>query len=134
MTLDSVPIAVEADAEFALTRRVEWSDGDEIRQHLDEVIDALHESEEVLEVEVDADLSLGRVRMQLVCAVLPEEDADLCVRRTAAAAIRECGGRHDGLLPLAEESRVKANLNAWSGLRTPRWEPRRFAVSRIVAD
>jgi len=134
MTLDPIPIAVRAISDFVVTRRVEWEDGDEIRRHLDEVVDALHDYEEVLEVEVDVDLSQGRVRMSLICAVLPDEDADLCVRRAAAAAIRQCGGRHDGLLPLAEEARVRANVNAWSGLRTPRWEPRRFAVQRVVAD
>jgi hypothetical protein len=134
MTLDPVPIAVQAISDFVVTRRVEWEDGDEIRRHLDEVVDALHDYEEVLEVEMDVDLSQGRVRMSLICAVLPDEDADLCVRRAAAAAIRQGGGRHDGLLPLAEEARVRANVNAWSGLRTPRWEPRRFAVQRVVAD
>lgn len=134
MTLDPVPIAVKGVADFVLTRRVEWVDGDEIRRHVDEVVDTLNDYEEVLEVEVDVDLSQGRVRMSLICAVLPDEDADLCTRRAAAAAIRQSGGRHDGLLPLAEESRVRANVNAWSGLRTPRWEPRRFAVQRVVAD
>lgn len=134
MTLDPVPITVRAIADFMLTRRIEWQDAAETRRHVDEVVDTLHDFEEVLEVEVEADLSLGRVRMLLVCAVLPDEDADLCVRRAVAAAIRACGGRHDGLLPLAEESRVKSNVRAWSGLRTPHWEPRRFAVQRVVAD
>lgn len=134
MTIDPIPIAVRGIAEFAISRRVAWEDSDEVRRHIDAVVDALHGYEDVLEVEVEADLIDGRVRMLLICAVLPDEDADLCTRRAAAAAIRQCGGRHDGLLPLEEESREKANRNAWSGLRTPRWEPRRFAVQRVVAD
>lgn len=46
MTLDPIPIAVRAIAEFAISRRVAWEDSDEVRRHIDAVVDALHGYEE----------------------------------------------------------------------------------------
>ena len=119
---------------FHVSRRIPWETDEALRPHLDRVVETLRESDAAAEIEVDADLESTRVVLSLTVVGDGETDRESIARETIARAIRECGGRHDGLLPLAEESRLDSRSGPWSGLRTPTWVLHRVTSEPVVAD
>ena len=116
--------------EFAVARPIPWDEDDTLRDHLDRVIDALTATDRVVEVDTEADLEHGEVRLSIVLAE-PGEDADRTGRETFAAAIRKCEGRHFQLLSPKEEAEFSDNIPSRSGLLTPLWRLRRIAVKPV---
>jgi hypothetical protein len=107
--------------DFAVTRRIDWKRGS-LRAHVDAVVDAVGRRPEPEEIVLDADLVRARVSLILVLVLGAADDAELAVRRLLAEAIARCGGLPVGVLPEAEEARVRpVHDGPWSGLRLPRW-------------
>jgi hypothetical protein len=123
-----------ATGEFTVSRRVPWDNDEGLRPHIDRVVDAARGSDATAEIEVDADLESARVALSIIVVVHEDGDGESIARDHIAAAIRECGGRHDGLLPLADESRLDARMGPFSGLRTPLWTFFRMTGERVVPD
>jgi predicted ATP-grasp superfamily ATP-dependent carboligase len=117
---------------FKVDRRISW-DGelDEFRSHLDIVCEVLETDETVVEYSVTAHLAATSIELELVVRALSQEDAEAVASDSVAKAIREAGGFHEGLLSLKEESQAKSKLNAWAGLRTPRWQHRKAGVTKL---
>jgi hypothetical protein len=123
-----------AESEFTVSRRIPWDNDEGLRPHIDSVVDALQEHEVTAEIEVDADLESASVAFSVIVVVPEEGDGDSIARDHIAAAIRECGGRHDGLLALIDESRLEARTRRFSGLRTPMWTFYRMSGGGFVQD
>lgn len=119
-----------ARAEFHLTSRIPWTDAaSEMRDHLDDLVVALRLQPALGEVVVDGDPARSWVVVELVFhAAKTDPDPEHDARVMLSKAIIDIGGRHEELLPIAEESRAKPRGNAWSGLRTPRWSARVFRL------
>ena len=116
--------------DFIVARRVGWQEGDEeLRAHLDNVVEALKQGDGVSEVAVTADLAKATLQLQLVLARTDAAGAEASARALIGQAIRSSGAMHEGLLSLSEESRAKGNHNAWWGLRTPKWHPKRVELT-----
>lgn len=124
---------LRVDGDFAVARPIPWDEDDTLRDHLDRVIDALTSAEGVVEVDTEADLDQGEVRLAIVLAE-PGEDADLTGRATIAAAIRECEGRHFQLLSAEEEATLTHNIPSRSGLLTPLWRLRTISVEPVEGE
>ncbi len=120
-------IRYAVSARFVVTRRVPWSD-DAFRDHVDDVVVALRRVDGVSEIAVEVDLASGRTELQLVGAA-PPGDVEEELRRGIGTAIRGCGAMHSGLLPLADEARLRPEVaGQWSGLRVPRWQLHSLSV------
>ncbi len=119
--------------EFAVARPIPWDEDDTLRDHLDRVIDALTAAAGVVEVDTEADLEHGEVRLSIVFAEA-DEDADRTGRTTIAAAIRQCDGRHFQLLPPKDEEAFSQNIPARSGLLTPLWRLRTISVGPLDGE
>lgn len=118
--------------EFRVLRRIEWSgEIDEFRQHLDEVCRGLDDSSEILEWKLVGDLDSQSLELTLVVDAAHSDEAESVARRETGAVIRRAGAMHDGLLSLREESEARVHANAWYGLRTPRWQPRRVELEPL---
>jgi len=122
------------EGDFQVSRRIPWETDDALRPHIDQVVDALRAAEASVEIEVDADLESARVLLSLTVIGASEEDRDVMARETIARAIRECGGRHEGLLRLIDESRLERRSGPWSGLRTPNWALFHLTSEPVSAD
>lgn len=122
------------DGEFAVARPIPWDEDDTLRDHIDQVIDALTEAEGVVEVDTEAELDQGRVHLGIVLAGAGEDGADRTGRETLAASIRECSGRHFQLLPEAEEAALIQNIPSRSGLLTPLWRLRTLSIEPVPKD
>lgn len=123
------------EGEFVVTRRVPWDDdGAGLRSHIDCVVDSVRSGESAAEIEVDADLETAKVVLTVVVVVGEDGDGDSIARNQMASAIRDCGGRHEELLPLADESRLEVRAGPWAGLRTPMWRLFRMAGDQVVPD
>lgn len=110
--------------EFDIVRRIGWSD-EELGEHIDAVMDRLHQASGVKEVEAEANLDSGRTTTSLKLTTFDNDPRhSACV--TLGVAIRSCGGVHVGLLRLGEEAVVRSQRNSWSGLRTPTWHVRQI--------
>ncbi len=120
--------------EFAVSRRIPWENDEGLRPHIDRVVDALREHEATAEIEVDADLESAMVVLSAIVVVPEDGDGDSVARDEVAAAIRSCGGRHEGLLPLIDESRLETRAGPFSGLKTPMWTLYRMSGGRVVPD
>jgi hypothetical protein len=117
---------------FKIDRRIEWDhERREFHDHLDDVCASLENDAEVLEYGVRAQLDQASIDLEVVLSGLSQEDAEAKARNIVARAIRDSGGFHEGLLSLKEESRAKSKLNAWAGLRTPRWQHRRVDATKL---
>jgi len=118
--------------EFRVLRRISW-DGelDQFRAHLDAVSASLDESAHVVEWTVVGDLDKANMELQLVVDAADASAAESIARTVVGTAIRDAGAMHEGLLSLKEESTAKIKANAWYGLRTPRWQPRRVSLSEL---
>ena len=120
--------------EFGVSRRIPWENDEGLRPHIDGVLDALHDNEAAAEIEVDADLESAHVVLSIVVIVPEDGDGDSTGREQVAAAIRGCGGRHDGLLPLVDESRLEPRSGPFSGLKTPMWTFYRMSGHEVLPD
>jgi len=115
--------------EFSVQRRVPWEGEPEtFRGHIGAVCDDLAGYGQVREVRSESDLGRNRVTIEVTLG-----DADRVVVETEARdlvgrAIRDAGAYHRGLLSAGDELRLRPDLNAWSGLRTPTWQVRRTMV------
>lgn len=118
--------------DFAVARPIPWDDQDTLRDHVDRVVDALMVAAGVVEVETEARLEEGSVKLSIVLAGTDAEGADLLGRETFAASIRECEGRHYQLLSAEEEASLSPNLPSRSGLLTPLWRLRTVSVERVL--
>ncbi len=118
--------------EFKVLRRIAW-DGelDQLRAHVDAVCEHLEERPEIIEWNLTGDLTAATLEVELVVDAPNSDDAEAAARGVLGASIRRAGAMHEGLLSLREESQARINANAWYGLRTPRWQPRRFQLSKI---
>jgi len=124
---------VRLAGDFAVARPIPWDESDTLRDHLDRVIDALTATEGVIEVDTEADLEHGQIRLSIVLAE-SGDDPDRTGRTTIAAAIRQCEGRHFQLLPAKEEAALSHNVPSRSGLLTPLWRLRTIAVEPLEAE
>ncbi len=86
----------------------------------------------MVEVEIEARLEAGSVKLTIVLAGADAEGADLLGRETLAASIRECEGRHYQLLSAEEEAILSPNLPSHSGLLTPLWRLRTIFVEPVL--
>jgi hypothetical protein len=86
----------------------------------------------VVEVETEARLEEGSVKLSVVLAGGDAEGAHLLGRETFAASIRECEGRHYQLLSAEDEASLSPNLPSRSGLLTPLWRLRTISVERVL--
>ncbi len=118
--------------DFAVARPIPWDDQDTLRDHVDRVVDALMVAAGVVEVETEARLEEGSVKLSVVLAGADAEGAHLLGRETFAASIRECEGRHYQLLSAEEEASLSPNLPSRSGLLTPLWRLRTISVERVL--
>ena len=126
------PHPYHIDLGFKVGRRIAW-DGelDEFRRHLDAVCEALEADPAVEEYGVRARLEAEMISLELVVSAASQQEADAIGRDAMARAIQEAGGFHEGLLSLKEESLAKSKLNAWAGLRTPRWQHRKAGATKL---
>ncbi len=116
--------------DFKVTRRVSWDeDVDAFHGHVADVVAFLEESLVVREVKVVADLEQVSLFLELTVEAETREGAEELARSLIGLAIRESGALHIGLFSIGEESRMKTRLNAWAGLRTPHWLPRRVLTA-----
>jgi hypothetical protein len=117
--------------EFNLQRRVPWDDDHEtLRAHVDEVTATIaeHASVDRLVSESDPDLARAAIEVSLFAHNQPTAESDS--RTIVGKAIRRAGAYHQGLLPPPDELRLRPNLPAWSGLRTPTWQIRTTTTRR----
>jgi len=128
---DGKLIIYRSRAEFVVSRRMSWASNDEMKDHLDRLVDHLVARPEMEEVELDAALGRPTIKLDMIFSITSANDAEHHARAVIGEAIREDAGLHDGLLPLAEESQAKSTQNAWAGLRTPWWYVRSFAVDEL---
>jgi hypothetical protein len=127
----TIPLA-RVEGEFAVARPIPWDDDDTLRDHIDRVIDALTTADNVVEVETNADLEAGHVRLVILLTGAGQEDADRAGREALAASIRDCHGRHFQLLSEDEEEALTQNLPSRSGLLTPMWRLRTLTVGPVA--
>ncbi len=123
---------IRVRGDFAVARPIPWDDQDTLRDHVDRVIDALMLAAGVVEVETEARLEEGSVKVAVVLAGADAEGADLLGRETFAASIRECEGRHYQLLSAEEEASLSPTLPSHSGLLTPLWRLRTILVEPVL--
>jgi hypothetical protein len=123
-----------AESEFTVSRRIPWDNDEGLRPHIDRVVDAFRGNKATAEVEVDADLESAHVILSVIVAVPEDGDGDSVAREHIAGAIRECGARHEGLLPLIDESRLEIRSGLFPGLRMPLWTFFRMTGDRVVPD
>lgn len=114
-----------------IVRRIGWSD-QALGEHIDSVLDRLHQADGVEAVEVEADLDSGRTALTLGFKTRNSEPGHVG-RVTLGVAIRSCRGMHAGLLPLGQEAVLKPDGNQWSGLRSPTWQVRRIDLRTTSA-
>ena len=124
----------QAESEFTVSRRIPWENDEGLRPHIDRVVDALRDNEATAEIEIDVDLETAHVALSVIVVVPEEGDGELTAREHMAAAIRQCGGRHDGLLPLVDEARLETKTKRFSGLKMPMWTFFRMTGDRVVPD
>lgn len=125
-------VAFYVTMEFKVLRRIAW-DGElrALRSHLDTVCEHLESNPDVGEWNLKADLDEATLEVQVVVAASDENAAEACARSVVGEAIRRAGAMHEGLLSLREESSARIHANAWYGLRTPKWQPRRVELCKI---
>lgn len=126
----TTPLA-RVEGDFAVARPIPWDEEDTLRDHVDRVVDALTTADNVVEVETEAKLDTGHVRLVILLAGAGQ-DADRAGRETLAASIRDCDGRHFQLLSEDEEEALTQNLPSRSGLLTPLWRLRTFTVGPVT--
>jgi len=116
--------------DFRVTRRIEWEDDlAGFHGHIERVSEHIAARKIIDEVRVIADIKRGCLTLDFLVEGDTEAEAETEALDIVSLAIRECGARHVGLYPITEERRLKSRANAFSGLRTPKWEPRRILIA-----
>ena len=116
--------------DFSVTRRIDWDDDlAAFHGHIQQVIQHIAVRKITDDVRVIADISEERLTLDFLIAASSEARAEAEALDIVSLAIRECGARHVGLYPIVEERRLRSRVNAFAGLRTPRWEPRRIMIA-----
>jgi len=126
----TVPL-MRVDGEFAVARPIPWDESDSLRAHIDRVVDSLTGADGVVEVDTEAELDEGEVRLSVVVAGADQHGADRIGRKRMAESIRDCDGRHFQLLGEEEEAELANALPSRSGLLTPVWRLRTMATSPV---
>lgn len=116
--------------DFSVTRRIDWEDDlAAFHGHIDQVRRHIAARKITDDVRVIADISEERLTLDFLVGATDEATAEAEALDIVSLAIRECGARHVGLYPIIAERRLRSRVNAFSGLRTPRWEPRRILIA-----
>lgn len=116
--------------DFSVTRRIDWEDDlAAFHGHIDQVRGHIAARKLTDDVRVIADIGEERLTLDFLVTAGDEATAEAEALHIVSFAIRECGARHVGLYPIIEERRLRSRVNAFSGLRTPRWEPRRIMIA-----
>lgn len=117
--------------EFTLQRRVPWDGEHEMMiAHVGAVADTVVAHGAVDGVAVESDAPSARAMIEISISATNQPTADAESRHIVARAIRDAGAYHRGLLSPPDELRIRPDLNAWSGLRTPTWQVRRTTARR----
>jgi len=116
--------------DFRVTRRIGWevSGLSNLSDHLESVRQAAESSPIASRADIVADLNSATLELSVWVEAPTAADAEALATLEVGEAIRTAGATHVGLLSRAEEARVAARQQRWSGLRTPSWHPRRLAV------
>lgn len=116
--------------QFAITRRVPWDSEPEVLQgHIEEVSGQLGAHADIGKVVVHTDLARAHTEFEFMAYGTSREAVEDAVREAVAAAIREGGAYHLGVLPKDVEVKHEPKMRAWSGLRTPTWRVRRSSFA-----
>ena len=116
--------------DFSVTRRIDWEDDlAAFHGHIDQVRRHIAVRKITDDVRVIADIGEERLTLDFLVEATDEATAEGEALDIVSLAIRECGARHVGLYPIVDERRLRSRVNAFSGLRTPRWEPRRIMIA-----
>lgn len=116
--------------QFAVQRRIPWDDDrDALRKHVNDVRSRLAGHHSVEDVRTTSDLSTANLTVEFVIFGSNRQSVEIELLRLLGDAIRGSGAYHKGLLPAADEIRLRPRVNTWSGLRTPTWRVRRSSVS-----
>lgn len=116
--------------DFRVTRRIEWEDDlAGFHGHIERVREHIAARKITDDVRVAADIGQACLTLDFLVEGTDADAAEMEALHVMSLAIRECGARHVGLYPIAEERRLKSRANAFAGLRTPRWEPRRILIA-----
>ncbi|MEA2001956.1 MAG: hypothetical protein U9N84_08750 [Actinomycetota bacterium] len=116
--------------DFRVTRRIEWSDDlAGFHGHIDRVREHIEARKRTNDVRAIADISESCLTLDFLIEGDDDQTAAAEALDIVSLAIRECGARHDGLYPVAQESQLKSRVNAFSGLRTPMWQPRNIRIA-----
>ncbi|MDJ0923426.1 MAG: hypothetical protein QNJ77_02595 [Acidimicrobiia bacterium] len=116
--------------DFRVTRRIEWADDlAAFHGHIEQVRQRIADRKITDDVRVMADIGESTLTLDFLIEGQDESSAEMEALAVVSLAIRECGARHVGLYPIVEERRLRSRVNAFSGLRTPRWEPRRILIA-----
>ncbi len=116
--------------DFRVTRRIDWEDDlAAFHGHIDQVRRNIAARKITNDVRVIADIGEERLTLDFLVSAADGAAAEVEALEVVSLAIRECGARHVGLYPIVEERRLRSRVNAFSGLRTPRWEPRRIMIA-----
>lgn len=122
--------------DFKLSRRVGWGgEGiSDLQRHFKSVCDRIAASPVVDRVEVHVDLEDASLVLKLTVRDDSNVKAEAIARLELGRAIRESGAEHVGLLSVAEEFHCRPVVNAWAGLRTPKWRHRGFTPGQPLAE
>jgi hypothetical protein len=116
--------------QFAVQRRIPWDDDrDALRKHVNDVRGRIAEHLSVEDVRTTSDLSTAHLTVEFVIFGSNRQSVEIELRTIIGEAIRASGAYHKGLIPAADEIKLRPRVNTWSGLRTPTWRVRRSAVS-----
>lgn len=121
--------AYHAVLDFKVSRRMTWEgDFPALERHLDEVCEQLDGNNAIEQYRLGGDMSNALLHLEVIVVAESPDDAESMARAEVSDAINEAGAAHEGLLTLREESQAKAKVNAWAGLRTPKWQSRTVKV------
>ncbi len=115
-------------SEFAVARPIPFDEDDTLTDHVDRVVDSLMQAGRVVEIDAEADVDAGNVKLGIIVAGTSEADADRMGRETIAMSIRDSDARHTQLLSAEEEEVLTVNLPSRSGLLTPVWRLRTMTI------
>lgn len=120
---------------FTVTRRIDWEhDLKALRRHLDDVQAQADKSPVLRNPTIRGDLMTALLRLEAEVEAFDAPEAEMLVRDEFATALREAGARHIGLLPLADECRLKPKVSAWAGLKIPHWYQKSVELVEAAAN
>lgn len=115
--------------DFKVMRRISWEgDFPTLERHLDRVCEQLETDDAIVQYRLGGDMATTVLHLEVIVVAESAADAESLARTHVSAAINAAGAAHEHLLTFREESRAKARVNAWAGLRTPKWQTRTVKV------